>query len=160
MKLQTRFLLVPVTAAILMTALGGASTYALRGNRQAMADAHSQTDTAVAVVTAQAQIAEANAHVYRLFTVIGSVDAARISAERAQFKARRAKLLELIGTFPGGAAAGATNGSADVTARIEKAFKIADEAIDMASADPNSGIIMMQSAEPASTSCTAGAAPR
>ncbi len=147
MKLQTRFLLVPVTAAILMTALGGGTSFALRGNQQAMAAAHAQAETAVSVVTARAQVAEANAHVYRLFAVIGSLDDARISAERALIKQRRAKLLELTANFTAGGNAEAAKAGTDLRARIDKAFKIADEAIDMGSADPNTGTIMMQSAD-------------
>ena len=154
MKLQTRFLLVPVTAAILMTALGGASSYALRGNQQAMAGAYAQVETAVSVVRARAQVAEANAHVYRLFAVIGSLDAARISAERALIKERRTKLLELTAAFTGGGSADATKAGAELRARIDKAFKIADEAIDMGSADPNTGTIMMQSADQEFTAIT------
>ncbi|MBP8306035.1 MAG: methyl-accepting chemotaxis protein, partial [Burkholderiaceae bacterium] len=154
MKLQTRFLLVPVTAAIMMTALGGASSFALRANQQAMAAAHAQADIAASIVTARAQVADANAHVYRLFAVIASLDAARISAERALLKERRAKLIELTGSFAAGTGTDATKVGTELRTRIDKAFKIADEAIDMGSADANTGTIMMQSADQEFTAIT------
>ena len=55
------------------------------------------------------------------------------------------RLIEHVAKFAAGA--DAAKAATELRARIDKAFKIADEAIDMGSADTNTGAIMMQSAD-------------
>ena len=84
MKLQTRFLLVPMAAAILMLALGAASTMALRDDEKAMVALHTQGDVAGSFQRVRALAAEASSLTYRLIAIVGSADETRINAERAR----------------------------------------------------------------------------
>ncbi|MBP8310085.1 MAG: HAMP domain-containing protein, partial [Burkholderiaceae bacterium] len=56
--------------------------------------------------------------------------------------------------FAAGTGTDATKVGTELRTRIDKAFKIADEAIDMGSADANTGTIMMQSADQEFTAIT------
>jgi methyl-accepting chemotaxis protein len=156
MKLQTRFLLVPCTAAALMLALGAAATFALRGDGQAMSVQHAQAAAVVSLQTVRAEAAQSSAHLHRLVAVIGSMDPASVAAERASLTQRREKLVERSGGFAADASAAGTALAGELRQSLERAFKAADNAITLAATGSGAGPLQVAEQEFATVARIAG----
>ncbi len=147
MKLRTRLLMVPLAVATLMLALGAVAGLALKADSDAMREVNDQTSQALLLQGARAQVAEANAHFYRLVTIADNLDANRMRKEMDALGARRSSLLEAVERISRDTDDATRTRAADLRKRIDKAFKQGADAVDLASADANTGLISMQSAD-------------
>jgi methyl-accepting chemotaxis protein len=148
MKLITRILLAPLLAFIALMVVGGVSIYSLHGQTRVMNDLSSKHLEARRISNAlRLEINQARAETYKLFSLVNVVDEARIKVERAALKQRfteisqRLKELEPLSLAEDKAAIETT------AATIARYSKSADDAIDMASVDVNTGVASMMSAE-------------
>jgi methyl-accepting chemotaxis protein len=155
MKLGPKLLAAPLATALIVLAVGQLNGVLLLrdagDNRQSFADRVGDLKT---VASVKEQLAEVHARVYRTVALIGSLDEAKIRAARSDLKsqleaARRS--LAAVGTAPGGetvaADAALQAALAQAGPQIERYLKQADEAIDLSSVDPNTGIAAMQGAD-------------
>jgi methyl-accepting chemotaxis protein len=147
MKLLTRFLAVPAIASAAIVAIAAASAYALRTERDAMASVYTQSADAATLQRVRARTAESTAHVYRVVSTIGSLDEKRVAEERKGVRQRFAETGELIAELGRSGGDGLGKLAEDLAARNAKVAKLADDAIDMAAVDPNTGVAAMQSAD-------------
>ena len=141
-------LLAPAVTIALMIVVVAVSFWAMREQRLAqeeLANRYLAAQTTVSVV--ESKVATARAEVYRLFAMLGNFDAKRIDQERADSRNR----LLAIGTALSKADLGpsddlgklVTRSVAEIAAYATKA----ENAIDLATGDANTGIAAMMSAD-------------
>ncbi|WP_310564007.1 methyl-accepting chemotaxis protein [Hydrogenophaga sp.] len=149
MKLGQKLLLAPVVTAAVVLLAGQVDSWLLsRSNAQAVASFSEHIGEVQALSSLQADVNQAHVEVYRMMTIIGSLDEPTIQARRKALAERSATTsARLDQQMPPGSALRA---DAD-TARQQVAdyFKKADAAIDLASVDPNTGVAAMQGADEA-----------
>ena len=150
MKLGTKLLLAPLLTGLIALA-GGALNAALM-NRDAAARAqafHDDLQHLREVTTAQAQAGQIHAGVYRTVALIASLDDKAVQAYRAALRQQidaTAKVVQAVaGSQPEGSPLRAS--VARIQADLVKYGKQADNAVDMASVDPNTGVAAMHSAD-------------
>ena len=150
MKLGTKLLLAPLLTGLIALA-GGALNAALM-NRDAVARAKAFQDDLQhlrEVTTAQAQAGQIHAGVYRTVALIASLDDKAVQAYRADLRKQITHTTEVVqalaGSQPEGSALRASVGR--IQGDLAKYGKQADNAVDMASVDPNTGVASMQNAD-------------
>ena len=150
MKLRTKLLLAPLlTAAVVLSAATLNSV--LMFQQAGVAQAHFEADIDVfkALSAEQGKLGALHANAYRTVALVASLDEPALKKARAelakQLDAVHERLAGLAATANGDAALGQAIGEAQ--GAIKRYVKQADDAIDMASIDPNTGIAAMQSAD-------------
>jgi methyl-accepting chemotaxis protein len=147
MKLRQKLLLPAVLTALVATA-GGVTT-AVVVQRTALDSgvaAAQSMDQLAAVAAARERLGLLHAGVFRTLVLIGSLDETAVKAAREGLPRDIHAISDVIGALAqrhpraAGAAATAIQALADYA-------KEADQAIDLASVDPNTGVAAMQSAE-------------
>jgi len=148
MKLAPKLLAAPLATAVIVLAAGQANGWLLMreavAGRQAFTERLSDFKT---VASVQQQLGQVHAGVYRTVALIASSNDTQIKAARADLKtqlegAKRAFAAVADGdTDPALREAVARAGQ-----QIDKYLKQADEAIDLSSVDPNTGIAALQGA--------------
>ncbi len=149
MKLRTKLMVVPVASGVMLAAVIASSLWVLDAFKSRSSASHAAILTAYTrVADERARLGELHTQLYRTLTIIGSMDEVAVAAMRQQ----RAKVLDEM-------AAGARNQqarSADDALRgalvryegqLRKYRKAADDAIDLSTVDPNTGIAALQGAD-------------
>ena len=150
MKFGTKLLLAPVLTGLI--ALAGGAVNALLMDRAAVASARgfaADLDKLRTVTQVQEQIGHIHAAAYRTVALIGSLDEPTIKAWRADLRNQIDGVGRVIAAVTGAQedGAGLTAQVARIQTDLLKYGKQADNAVDMASVDPNTGIAAMQSAD-------------
>jgi methyl-accepting chemotaxis protein len=155
MKILHKMLAAPAVAIGLMLVVAGVAAYDMHRGRDALHEFSTVHLQALRVTSdVRHELAAVRSDVYRLFTVMGNFDEARVKTERAELRKRldaAAAMLEGLRSagVPEGTGAGDEAGRLTdaATAAIGKYAKKADDAIDMGSVDVNTGVASMMSAD-------------
>ena len=158
MKLALKLLAAPLLTAIVVFGAGQVDSavlsHAARANQATFA---AQLDDFRTLASAQEQVAQVHAGVYRTVALIGSLDEPKIKAYRADLASQLAGVkrvatgvVESHRSDEAMVARVATLGQ-----QIDKYLAQADSAIDLSSVDPNTGIAAMQGADATFTALTA-----
>ena len=150
MKLGTKLLLAPLLTGLI--ALTGGGINAWLADRSASVSAEGFTadlDKLRTVTQVQEQIGHIHAGAYRTVALIGSLDEPAVKAYRSDLRNQIESAGRVIAMVAGAAgdAAGGGSPAARIQADLVKYGKQADNAVDMASVDPNTGIAAMQGAD-------------
>jgi methyl-accepting chemotaxis protein len=150
MKLGMKLLAAPLLTAVVVVLSGQINTYLLGVQaEQGLTSARASLDDFKTMATANQQVAEVHANVYRTVALIGSLEDAKVKSLRGDF----AKELEGVKRVIEGVAAGEM---ADETLQkeiksaqvlVDTYAKQVDAAINFASMDPNTGIAAMGRAD-------------
>jgi methyl-accepting chemotaxis protein len=161
MKLALKLLAAPLLTAIVVFGAGqvdsGVQSRAASANRGTFA---AQLDDFRTLASAQEQVAQVHAGVYRTVALIGSLDEPKIKAYRADL----AKQLAGVKRVAAGVVESRSGdealvaGAATLGKQIDKYLAQADSAIDLSSVDPNTGIAAMQGADATFSALTASMA--
>jgi methyl-accepting chemotaxis protein len=152
MKLATKLLLAPAITAFIALGSGGLNGWLNdRENGRNAERLHDNLDALRSITSVQEQLGQLKAGAYRTVALSASLD------EAAQTQARQALKQEAEGMKRVlGAVAGEGSGhpelmasAADVEKLLAEAVRQADQALELASVDPNTGAAALQSAEPA-----------
>lgn len=148
MKLLYKILLAPTVAVLMLVVVAGVGIWSLRYQAYSLEDLSAKHLEARRISNAvRAEISMSRAEAYKLFTLAGIYDTNRIKAERLALAQRfdnsisTIKKLEVLSTSED------KERLAQTVAAITRYAKNADDAIDMAVVDPNTGITFMMSAE-------------
>jgi methyl-accepting chemotaxis protein len=150
MKLATQLLLPPLVTALV--ALAGAAAGGIAMQREAghtTAVFAESLDQLRSITSAQEQMGRLHAGVYRTLALIASLD------EKTVLKVRADMPAQLQGIARAAAAVSAQHegdtalrdGASQVSTHLAAYVKQADQAIDLASVDPNTGVAAMQNAD-------------
>ncbi len=150
MKLVVQMLIAPGVVIGLAIATGAAAYFSLHEQRNAM---HAASDLSLpsqrVVVQARNDLTDLQTNASRALTIIGSLAEAKIKTLRAdageRLKTTREKLQSATAIDPADAELRALLDESD--AALVKYAKLIDDALDMASVDPNTGVAAMQSAD-------------
>ena len=154
MKLGHKLLLAPVVTAVVVLAAGQIDSWLLsRSNAQAVATFGEHIGEVRSLGGLQADVNQAHVEVYRMMTIIGSLDEAAIQAKRKALAERSTRTLaqldQQMAREPAGSELRA--GMEQARQQVGDYFKKVDGAIDLASVDPNTGVAAMQGADEAYT---------
>jgi methyl-accepting chemotaxis protein len=157
MKLGLKLLLAPVATAVVVLAVGQLDSILLsRSGEQAVATFGEHIGEVRSLGSLQADVNLAHVEVYRMMTIIGSLDEPTIQARRKDLAGRSvttlAQLDKQIATEPEGSEL--HKNMQEARLQLTGYFKKADTAIDLASVDPNTGVAAMQGADEAYTALT------
>jgi len=148
MKILHKMLLAPSLAIALMIAVVGISFVGMREQHLAQQELTSRYLPARATVSVvEGQMATTRGEVYRLFTMLNSFDAKRIDQERAGVRNRLAAIKATLNGADLGQSDQLSSLLAQTAVAIDKYSKSADDAIDLATGDVNTGIAAMMSAD-------------
>ena len=150
MKLGTKLLLAPLLTGLIALAGGGLNAWLMDRAAGATADAFQADLGNLRTITqAQEQVGRLHAGAYRTVALIESLDEAAVKAYRADLKTQIEGVNRVIAAVAGSAAQGDAlrTAVASIGADLTKYGKQADNAVDMASVDPNTGIAAMQGAD-------------
>jgi methyl-accepting chemotaxis protein len=152
MKLSHKLILAPVITAIVVLATGQLSTFLSGQAAQATAARlGDQVTQFQSLADVQDQVGHIHVDVYRLMTIIGSVEEAKTLALRKsmaeQSQAMQGALNMLGEKAP--AESPVREELKTATVQIGEFVKRADSAIDLGSVDPNTGVAAMQGADEA-----------
>jgi len=150
LKLGTKLLLAPLMTGVI--ALAGGGINALLMDRTAVANAEAfKTDLGNlrTITQAQEQMGRLHASAYRTVALIASLDEPAVKAFRSDLKTQVEGVSRVVSAI-----AGSQGGSEAMAASVKgiagdlsRYTKQADNAIDMASVDPNTGVAAMQGAD-------------
>ena len=148
MKILHKMLLGPAVAIGLMGVVVAISVAEMRQQRLGQDELTGRYLPARATVsTVEGQVSTVRGEVYRLFTMLNSFDAKRVDQERASLRNQ----LLAIGATVSKADLGDSGGLTELTARCVKEIaaysKKADDAIDLATGDVNTGIAAIMTAD-------------
>ena len=158
MKLAMKLLAAPLLTAIVVFGAGQVDSLvvsrAATANRATFA---AQLDDFRTLASAQEQLAQVHAGVYRTVALIASLDEPKIKSYRADLARQLAGVKRVAaGVVESRSADEAlTAGVATLDKQIDKYLAQADSAIDLSSVDPNTGIAAMQGADATFTALTA-----
>ncbi len=150
MKLGTKLLLAPLMTGLI--AMSGAAVNTVLAAREASNTAaafHANLDALRGIAQAREQMGLLHASVYRNLALMESLDEAAVAGVRRHLKGQ---VETIVQTAQGAAVPAAETGQlpAQVT-QVSQALvaygKQADNALDMASVDPNTGVAAMQNAD-------------
>ncbi len=148
MKTVHKMLLAPMVAIALMIVVVGVAFWAMHQQRltqEQLVDRHLLARASLSEVNYQ--LAATRGEVYRLFTMMGSFDARRIEQERTGLRNRLLATAALLGTIDAGQDAEIARPIAQGALDINRYAKKADDAIDLAIGDVNTGIAALMSAD-------------
>jgi methyl-accepting chemotaxis protein len=150
MKLGTKLLLPSIVTSLV--ALAGGALNGVAAHREAARTA-AAVDAGLndlrTIAAAQQQMGQVHAGIYRTLTLIGSLDEATVKKARTELPqqvqavAKTAAQVAQAHTDDGALKASAEQVAKDLTAYARQA----DQAIDLASVDPNTGVAAMQGAD-------------
>jgi methyl-accepting chemotaxis protein len=150
MKLGHKLMAAPILAAAVLVVTLGASVWMMEASRSQSDHAHQQVAQLHASLNlVERQIAEEHVLLYRTMTVIGSLPEEKVQDQRKKLAATVAQTGDvfkqvLIGMQGAPQATKLSNALKDTLQRYGKA---ADNALDMALIDPNTGVAAMQTAD-------------
>jgi methyl-accepting chemotaxis protein len=148
MKILHKMLMAPAIAVGLMIVMVAISFWSMREQRLGQQELATRYLSARATVsTVEGQVATTRGEVYRLFTMLGNLDAKRIEQERVGLRNRLNAITTIITNADLGDSDQLTKLTADFVNGITTYSKKADDAIDMATGDVNTGIAAMMSAD-------------
>jgi methyl-accepting chemotaxis protein len=140
-------LVAPAVAVVALILAAGVAAWSVhwQSRAQAVLDGQHYETRRVATVL-RYDLAAARAEVYRLFTVIGNFDDARIKQERAAMKDRLEKIALHLDKLdlPGDADSALVE---NLRKQLFTYARKADDAVDMATVDANTGVAAMMSAD-------------
>ncbi len=148
MKILHKMLLAPAVAIVLMVVVVAISFWAMHEQRLGQQQLTSRTLAARNTISGvESQVASARGEVYRLFTLLGNFDAKRVDRERAALRDRLAGIAALLNKADFGQDEEMSKRRARCVAEIGKYLKKADDAVDLASGDVNTGVAAMMTAD-------------
>ncbi|MFP8781091.1 methyl-accepting chemotaxis protein [Hydrogenophaga sp. RWCD_12] len=152
MKLGHKLLLAPVITALAVLAVGQVDSFVLSRASQSASDAFREHMGEVGTLNAlQGDVNGVHVDVYRMMTIIGSLDEAAIQGRRKDLQSRiatmKGTLDKQINKEPEGT--DIRKALTDSRAQLDQYVKSADSAVDLASVDPNTGVAAMQGADEA-----------
>jgi methyl-accepting chemotaxis protein len=157
MKLAWKLLAAPLLTALVVFTAGQVNVWLLNRAADAnLATMNTQLEDFRTLSNAQEQLAQVHTSVYRTVAMIGSLDEAKIKAVRSDLVQQLAGVQRVAASIGDSHAEDAAlrQSSAQLAPLFAKYLKQADEAIDLSSVDPNTGIAAMQSAEDSFKSLT------
>jgi methyl-accepting chemotaxis protein len=150
MKLVNQLLLPPIVTALV--ALSGGVIGGVVMQREATRNAEVFTeslDQLRTVSSAQEQMGQLHAGVYRTLTLIGSLDEAAIKRARSEMPAQVDGIARVVASISeqheGDTAL--RDSAGQIATQLKAYARQADQAIDLASVDPNTGVAAMQGAD-------------
>ena len=150
MKLGTKLLLAPLLTGLIALSGGVISSLLTAREASATADAfHTNLEALRNIAQAREQMGLLHGSVYRNLALMASLDEATVASLRSSLKSQ----VEAIVQAAQGVAAPAANAGqlpaqiAQVSQALVAYGKQADNALDMASVDPNTGVAAMQNAD-------------
>jgi methyl-accepting chemotaxis protein len=152
MKLGHKLILAPVITALVVLAVGQLNTVFLsRASEATRARFAGDLEQLQSLSDVQDQVGRMHVDVYRLMTIISSVDEAKVTAVRADLKTQAEGMRRVLGTLASDAISDASLKEEMTLAgqQIDEFVKKTDAAIDLASIDPNTGVAAMQGADEA-----------
>jgi methyl-accepting chemotaxis protein len=150
MKLGYKLLAAPLLTAVLVIAAGQINGYLQNVQAEkGLSSSQISLDLFKTMASAQQQMAEVHAGVYRTVALIDSLDAARVKTLRADFASQLAGVKRVVETLASDADLDASvQGEIKVAAELVATYaKQADAAINFAQMDANTGVGAMQRAE-------------
>jgi methyl-accepting chemotaxis protein len=148
MKILHKMLLAPAVAIALMVVVVAIAFWGMHQQRLGQQELTSRALAARTTVSeVESQVAAARGEVYRLFTLLGSLDAKRVERERAALRDRFAGIAALLNKADLGADEEMGRRKARCMTEINKYLKKADDAIDLASGDVSTGTAAMMTAD-------------
>jgi methyl-accepting chemotaxis protein len=147
LKLGNKLLLAPLLTGLI--ALAGGGLNAALADRSASASAEgfaADLDKLRTVTQVQEQVGRIHAGAYRTMALIGSLDEPALKAYRTELSDQIEGVGRVISAVAGEAMATGSP-AARIQADLVTYGKQADNAVDMASVDPNTGVAAMQSAD-------------
>ena len=149
MKLGMKLLAAPLLTAAVVIVTGQVSTWMLgtQAENGLMASRNSLEDFKT-MASANQQLAEVHANVYRTVAIVASLDDAKVKSTRADLGKQLEGVKRVVGTLADSAADAQLQGDIkSMLALVDTYAKQADAAINFASIDPNTGISAMQRAD-------------
>jgi methyl-accepting chemotaxis protein len=150
MKLGSKLLLPPIISAVVALAGGAVSVAVLSvAANQGASAAHSDLGNLRTITGAQEQMGLMHASVYRTVALIASLDEPALKAFRAQLPQQMQGIKRVIDEVSAQHAENADLhlSATQVETHLAAYVKQADQAIDLASVDPNTGVAAMQGAD-------------
>jgi methyl-accepting chemotaxis protein len=148
MKILHKMLLAPAVAIALMIVVVAISFWAMHQQRLGQQELTSRALAARSTVSeVESQVAAARGEVYRLFTLLGSLDAKRVERERTALRDRLDGIATLLNKVDFGQDEEMGKRKARCVTEINKYLKKADDAIDLGSGDVNTGLAAMMTAD-------------
>jgi len=150
MKLGTKLLLAPLMTAGVLLATGGLnSVLTSRQADETQVGFRADIESFRQLSEQQARLGRVHAYNYRTVALVGSFDDAQLKAARAALATQMAEIKQRFAAVGAQAHDDAAlhQAIADAAGAIDHYVKQADDAIDMASIDPNTGIAAMQGAD-------------
>lgn len=148
MKLLSKILLAPVLALVMMAIVAGVGVWGLRVQSQAVDDLKQKHLEARRISNAiRAEVSNARAESFKLFTLVPNFDDKRVKAERAVLAKRFDDSIDMVKQLE------KLSGDEDkpllskAATAISIYAKSADDAVDMAGMDANTGLASMMSAD-------------
>ncbi|HWY72379.1 MAG TPA: methyl-accepting chemotaxis protein [Burkholderiaceae bacterium] len=148
MKILHKMLLGPAVAIGLMGVVVAISFVGMRQQRLGQEELTGRYLPARATVsTAAGQVSTVRGEIYRLFTMLNSFDAKRVEQERAGLRNRLLTIAATLSKADLGDSTRLTELTARCAREIAAYSKKADDAIDLATGDVNTGIAAMMTAD-------------
>jgi methyl-accepting chemotaxis protein len=148
MKILHKMLLAPAVAIALMVVVVAISFWAMHEQRLGQQELTSRALAARSTASeVESQVATARGEVYRLFSLLGNLEAKRVERERTALRNRLAGIAALLNKADFGQDEELGRRRARCAAEIGKYLKKADDAIDLGSADVNTGLAAMMTAD-------------
>ena len=150
MKIWHKILVAPAVAMGFLILFGAASYYALSRQQAALEDLRENQFVAYrTAAAAESELTDVHSGVYRLFTWIGNMDEKKVRETLGSLKARLAEVqkgLKTIGALPGVSEEERVALDA-LSLQVAKYGKQMDDAVELATADVNTGMAAMQTAD-------------
>jgi len=150
MKIWHKVIVAPAVAMAFLLLLGASSYVALSRQQAALQDLRDNSFVAYRTAAAgESDVTDVHSGVYRLFTWIGNMDEKKIRETLGTLKGKLddvQKGLKTMGTLPG-VSDDERKALAALSEHIAKYGKQVDTAVDLASADVNTGMAAMQTAD-------------
>jgi methyl-accepting chemotaxis protein len=148
LKILHKMLMAPAVAIALMIVVVAISFWAMREQRLAQDELTKRYLSGRATISqVEGQIATARGQVYWLFAMLGNFDAKRVDQERAGLRERLGAASTLLNSADLGKNEELNKRIARSVAEIGSYSKKADDAIDLATGDVNTGLAAMMSAD-------------
>src|SRR5438132_1146802 len=148
MKILHKMLLAPAVAIALMVVVVASSSWAMHEQRLGQQELTSRTLAARSTLDDVAsEVAATRGDIYRMFTLLGNLDAKRVERERTALRDRLTGIAALLNKADFGQDEEMGKRRARCVAEIGKYMKKADDAIDLGSGDVNTGVAAMMTAD-------------
>ena len=148
MKLRHKLLLLPAIGGVSLLALSGlATTMQLRADSELETLADVRFANYAAAYRVQGGLAAVHADAYRTLVWIDNLKADAQKAQRADFARRTVELGEQVRALGETVDAGGAGAIEELGRTMAKYAKALDDAVDLGSVDPNTGMAAMQNAD-------------